>query len=526
LPELSDLTNTGVFVVEGLSRDKTIPVHRDSVTAFLGPAPLGPVDRPVRITGYDQYRRVFGSPGCHSRLEHLARQFFANGGESVWVIRVAASSRRNFIDMPGPEGSLVLRAINPGPLEYIRASVDYDGVSAHEPSCFNLVLQRVRSAAEPLVEEQEIYSKVSVNQGDSRYVGHLLAQSRLVQVPAKVPEAAPNPTISGDAIKVVSYIECQIDWPEGAVPDDYDLVGSAARVTGLFALNSLPDLDVLCMLSGAEDRDIGPVAQLAAERYCSARQAMLVVDPPVAWKTVADVIAGQGQLRLTSPNVMTYYPLLRTRSESGQPIVVSAMGAIAGALVASQEKRNFVARHDTNAVTIRGRYRPAIDLSGEQSALLARFGINTLMPASRLQMKLCGNVTLARTGGVTGEWKALTHRREGLFIVGSIRKSTTWAARETSTPELWAEISEQVREFLSTLRREGRLAGKFDEEAFYIKCDAETNGRAVGTTGDITLLTGLALNTPNAFSTFRFHRAGDQCEITELGVRPGSMQRH
>jgi hypothetical protein len=442
------------------------------------------------------------------------------------VVRVAASSRCNFIDMPGPEGSLVLRAINPGPLEHIRASVDYDGVSAHEPGYFNLVIQRVRSAAEPFVEEQEIYSKVSVNQGDPRYVGHLLAQSRLVQVPVKVPVAAPTPTISGDAIKVVSYVDCQIDWPRGSVPDDYDLVGSAAKGTGLFALNSLGDLDVLCMLSGAEDIDIGPVAQLAAERYCNARQAMLVVDPPVAWKSVSEVLAGQGQLRLTSPNVMTYYPLLRTRSESGQSIVVSAMGAIAGALVASQEKRNFVARHDSNAVTIRGRYRPAIDITGEQSALLARFGINSLMPASRLQMKLCGNVTMARTGGATGQWRALTHRREGLFIVGSIRKSTTWAGHETNSPQLWAEISEQVREFLSTLRREGRLAGEFDEEAFYIKCDAETNARAVGATGDITFLAGLALNEANEFSTFRFHRAGDQCEITELGVRPGSMLRH
>jgi len=523
---LSDLTNTGVFVVEGLSRDKTIPAHRGSVTAFLGPAPRGPVDRPVQINGYDQYRRVFCSPGSHSRLEHLARQFFANGGESVWVIRVAASGRSNLIDMPGPAGSLVLRAINPGPFEHIRASVDYDGVSAHESGYFNLVIQRVRSASESLVEEQEIYSKVSVNQGDLRYVGHLLAQSRLVQVPANVPDAAPTPTISGDAIKVVSYVDCQIDWPLGSVPDDYDLVGSAAKGTGLFALNSLHDLDVLCMLSGAEDRDIGPVAQLAAERYCNARQAMLVVDPSVAWKTVAEVIAGQGQLRLTSPNVMTYYPLLRTRAESGQAIVVSAMGAIAGALVASQEKRNSVALHDSNAVTIRGRYRPAIDISGDQSALLARFGINSLMPATRLQMKLCGNVTMARTGGVTGEWKALTHRREGLFIVGSIRKSTTWAGNETNTPELWAEISEQVREFLSTLRREGRLAGEFDEQAFYIKCDAETNAQAVGATGDVTFLAGLALNEPNAFSTFRFHRAGDQCEITELGVRAGSMLRH
>ncbi|MFT4592244.1 MAG: hypothetical protein ACI80M_001570 [Gammaproteobacteria bacterium] len=523
---MSDLTNTGVFVVEGLSRDKTIPVHRNAVTAFLGPAPRGPVNHPVQVTGYDQYRRMFGAPGCHSRLEHLIRQFFANGGESVWIVRVVGSSRRNFIEIPCTEDALVLRAANPGPLEHIRASVDYDGITALEPGCFNLVLQRVRSVTEPLVEEQETYNRISIDQGDPRYIGHVLAQSRLVMPPTKIPTTAPLPTIRGDAVKVVSYIDCQVDWPAEAAPDDYDLVGSASATTGLFALNSLPDLDVLCILSGKEDRDIGPVAQLAADRYCTTRQAMLVVDPPVAWKSVMDAVEGQGQLRLTSLNIMTYFPLLRTRSDAGETIIVSAMGAVAGALVASREKRNLVARDYRNAVTIRGRYRPSVDLTNEQSALLARFGVNSLMPASRLQMKFCGDVTMARTGGLTGEWKALTHRREGLFVVGSIRKSTTWAGRESSTPELWSEISEQVRDFLSKLRSEGRLAGEFDEQAFYIKCDADTNARAVGQTGDVTLLAGIAFEQANKFSAFKFHRAGDSCEIIELGVQSDSFQRN
>ena len=67
---MSDLTNTGVFVVEGLLRDQSIPVHREAVTAFVGPAPRGPVDRPIQINGFDQYRRVFGAPDCHSPVSY------------------------------------------------------------------------------------------------------------------------------------------------------------------------------------------------------------------------------------------------------------------------------------------------------------------------------------------------------------------------------------------------------------------------------------------------------------------------
>jgi len=446
----------------------------------------------------------------------LARQFFANGGENVWIVRVTGSSRTNYIDIPGPAGSLILRAVNPGPLEYLRASVDYDGITAHEPGCFNLVVQRLRSETEPLVEEQEIYSKLSVSRGDPRYIGHVLQQSTLVQAPETVPEQVPSATVRGDAMKVVSYIDCEVDWPRDSIPGDYDLIGSESRGTGMFALNGLSDLDVLCVLSGCEESDVGPVAMLAAERYCNARQALLVIDPLVAWQSASDVIAGQKDLRMTSPSLMTYFPLMRTRSETGERIKVSAMGAIAGALVAGQ---SGAVSQEAGPITIRGRYRPAIDLTGEQSQLLARLGINSLMPASRLQMKFCGNVTSARTGGVSGQWKELTHRREGLFVVGSIRKSTTWTSREDSTPELWAEVAEQVREFLSKLRAEGRLAGELDEEAFYIKCDADTNATSYGKRGDVTLLAGFALDAPNEFTSFKFHRAGDDCEITELGVQ-------
>lgn len=523
---MSDLTNTGVFLVEGLSRDQSIPVHRKPVTAFVGPAPRGPVNRPIQITSYEQYLRVYSAPGFQSRLEHLVRQFFANGGNSVWVVRVTGSSRCNHIDLPGPTGFLVLRALNPGPLECLRASVDYDGISAHEPESFNLVIQRLRSASEPLVEEQEIYRKVSLNKKDERYLGHALLQSTLVQMPDSLPEERPFATVSGDAVRVVSYQDCTIDWPSDSAPDDYDLIGSDAASTGLFALNALPDLDLLCLLAGAEEAELGPVATLAAERYCVARQALLVVDPPAKWHTTRDAMRDHGEGRFLSSNIMTYYPLLRTRSESGERIIVSAMGAIAGALVSQNRHPDEQGLNENNSVTIRGRYRPALDISDDESVFLARMGVNTLMPASRLQMKFCGNVTSALDGGLTGQWKTLTRRREGLFVVGSIRKSTTWVAVEENCPELWAEISEQVREFLSQLRKEGRLAGEYDDEAFYIKCDATTNAGCMGKTGELNLLAGFALEKPSEFTAFRFTRHGEECDITEIGMLPRAPAGH
>ena len=83
-----------------------------------------------------------------------------------------------------------------------------------------------------------------------------------------------------------------------------------------------------------------------------------------------------------------------------------------------------------------------------------------------------------------------------------------------------------MRDFLSKLRSEGRLAGEFDEQAFYIKCDADTNSHSAGQTGDVTLLAGIAFEQANKFSAFKFHRAGDRCDIIELGVQPDSFQHN
>ena len=47
------------------------------------------------------------------------------------------------ICLPALHGVLVLRAIEPGSSEFIRAAVDYDGIPDQDDSLFNLTLQRV-----------------------------------------------------------------------------------------------------------------------------------------------------------------------------------------------------------------------------------------------------------------------------------------------------------------------------------------------------------------------------------------------
>ena len=79
----SDTSNSGIYVVEGPERGQEIPVSGDSVTAFVGPTPRGPVDHAVPVSSPEEFQKIFGAPECHCRLEHSVRQFFANGGKGL-----------------------------------------------------------------------------------------------------------------------------------------------------------------------------------------------------------------------------------------------------------------------------------------------------------------------------------------------------------------------------------------------------------------------------------------------------------
>ena len=126
----------------------------------------------------------------------MLTQFFANGGGTAIVVRVCPSSRRSQIALAGPSGPLILDAVNPGPSEYLRASIDYDHIPAEETRRFNLIIHRLSSPTSQIVVEQEIFSGVSVEPADADFVVHALLNSDLVNVHGALPAKRPDDTLS------------------------------------------------------------------------------------------------------------------------------------------------------------------------------------------------------------------------------------------------------------------------------------------------------------------------------------------
>ncbi len=446
-----DPEDRGILVDEAPAAGAPIALDEATMAAFIGAAPRGPAHLPIAIASVAEFRARFGAPGQPGHLERQLADYFENGGERAIVVRVPCGEGHGEIALPAARGSLTLRAVNPGVREYLRAAVDYDGLGDDEPQRFNLVIQRVRAPRGPIVEQQEIWTGVSIAPGSEACVEEVLQASRLVRVSGSLPASRPSPTDAGLS-GGHGYVESRARGERQAAMTDYDLVGCAQEGTGLFALEQVPVVDLLCLVPPDPVAQIGPVALLAAERYCAARNALLIIDPPPRWQTVADVARSQRERGIASANLVTYFPrpgAITARPGHGPP--GSLLGAFAGAL----------ARRDSqprgSGLLLRSRRQPALTLSRGECALLARLGVNAIVPGGPGLLRCEGEVTLARPGAGPRPWESLATRRLALRIVGAAARGTRWAAVRPDARQTRHAVRDQLEAWLGLLARRGTL---------------------------------------------------------------------
>ncbi|HKX29087.1 MAG TPA: phage tail sheath C-terminal domain-containing protein [Blastocatellia bacterium] len=120
---------------------------------------------------------------------------------------------------------------------------------------------------------------------------------------------------------------------------------------------------------------------------------------------------------------------------------------------------------------------------------------------------LNGNLTVwgARTvgGDANADLKYINVRRTLLFLRESIDEGTQWVVFEPNTPALWQKITRNVTAFLTGVWRSGALFGTTEQEAFFVKCDAENNPPEQRELGQVVTEIGVAIVRPAEFVIFR-----------------------
>jgi phage tail sheath protein FI len=120
---------------------------------------------------------------------------------------------------------------------------------------------------------------------------------------------------------------------------------------------------------------------------------------------------------------------------------------------------------------------------------------------------LNGNLTVwgARTlgGDANADLKYVNVRRTLLFLRKSIQDGTQWVVFEPNDQGLWQKITRNITAFLTNVWRSGALFGSTAQQAFYVKCDAETNPPEVRNLGEVVTEIGVAIVRPAEFVIFR-----------------------
>ncbi len=268
------------------------PIARTSaqLTAFVGRTLRGPINRPVIVRSFADFQQEFGGLWQPSPLSYAVEHFFDQGGRNAVIVRVANAAQPVTVSLRCGRETLQLEARAPGTREFLRASIDYDNIDQEDRERFNLVVQRVRSPGSERIEAQESFRGLSIDPASPRFVATALLESNLARVRGEVPAIRPDRTLVPGTNLPVGYVSSNPDGSDGLPLTDYDVIGSATRRSGLFALEDVEELAFVYIPPLTRLTDIGVSALLVAARFCRQHRAMLIVDPPATWDTPADVV--------------------------------------------------------------------------------------------------------------------------------------------------------------------------------------------------------------------------------------------
>jgi uncharacterized protein len=494
---------SSIVVTEGPGADNAIVRRPTAVTAFVGRALRGPVNRPVAVRSFAEFQHAFGGLWQPSTLSYAVEQFFENGGQVALIVRVVNGGAPATITLPCGDDTLTLAALSPGSREMLRASVDYDNIGANEPDRFNLVVQRVRAHGSERIEDQEIFRRLSATPGTTRYVAGALQESGLVRVRGAVPATRPDQTFRSGSRQPIGYVDSNPDGDDGAPLTDYDVIGTPEAGSGLFALASVEDLNFVCIPPLTRERDVGPGTLMVAARLCRERRAMLIVDPPAAWDSCDDALQGLRGLDFRSEYALMCFPRVVAFDRlRGRPEVFANGGAVAGTLARLDEQRSPWAAGPDDELLLRLGTRPRRVLTDAERQRLVAHGLNPLQALRSAHPRSLPLKTLAGGAAESAEGALLTAQRRRLLLMNSIEIGTRWALFDAPERGVWRKLERQVQSFLQPFADAGLFGPPGEPGAFQVVCDERLNGPEEVAAGHVNLLVSLRTARPGTYWSF------------------------
>lgn len=514
-------TYPGMYVQEIPSGVHPIAGVSTSDTAFIDFFPQGPVGVATRITGFDDFLRQFGPLlDTGSPAGYGVMQFFINGGQVAWIVRVVSSgagpSSHALTGGSAPSSTLVVSAINPGEWgDSLQVAVDWD--VPVQGTQFNLIVRRVGQVrGRTQVIASEVHRNVTMGISDPSYVVKVVAAaSSLISVAEARGGMGQLPSPTGTNLTQAAAIADVNNSSFSSLANGSDgaVVGANELIGGLDALMHIEPavVNLLCIPAAAtlDGASVAATPQLTAvagavAAFCDTFRCFYLLDIPAGVDTTAKVVDWLGQNTIRDVNAAVAFPRVKIVDpnplRNGALRDIATSGTLAGLYARTDSDRGIWKAPAGTATQLRAIASPSGGkLNDGDSAELNPLGINVIRNLPVYGTVCWGARTLFGADAMTSEWKYVPVRRTAMYIEESLVQGLRWVVFEPNDEPLWAQIRLNVEAFMQSMFRRGAFQGKTPSQAYLVKCDSETTTQADIDRGIVNILVGFAPLKPAEF---------------------------
>jgi len=507
----------GVYVEEVPSSSATLSAGATAIAAFVGFTEKAPTDdpndpdgvKPRLVTSWTQYEALFGGFINGALLPHSVYGYFNNGGSIAYIVRIPNTT-------PATEsGTLALtsgdKTLGPAvefttvePNAKINVAVSPEtppeGVE-DAPTTF-----RVDVIENGKVEES--YEGLTLKPGKTNVADVVNKASTRVKVETKIDTATLPDELA--TLAAGNFPVKPAPATIVAVPGK-TFAGSESARTGINGLVIAEDVTMVIVpdlitaatkADGTIDLTLWKTVQLALINHCEAQaNRMAVLDAPPGFSPQRVKEWRSNEAMYDSAYAALYYPWIKVNNPAATngdtEILVPPSGHMAGVWARNDNERG-VWKAPANEI-VRGALDVEMNITAAEQGLLNPIGINCIRPFGTRGIRVWGGRTLSSNT----DWTYINVRRLFNMIETAIMTGTQYAVFEPNDQKLWEGLKRTVGGFLRGLWRDGALFGASAEQAFYVKCDAETNPPESIDQGKVVVEVGISPVKPAEFVIFR-----------------------
>ena len=492
----------GVYVEELPSSSRTITGVSTSITAFVGRAAKGPLNKAVTVHSFGDYEMIFGGIIQESKMSYAVYHYFLNGGGTAVIVRVDRDGKSSEFEKSGTNLKFV--ASSPGPWS-TNLSINVSHADAKiiedDPDKANLFDLTV---TDNKTGEIESYLNLSINDNSPNFVTTVLEnQSNLIRVKDGISKIDKVPSVK-------EYKLSESKQGTHGTIEHQDIVGSKTNKTGIYALENIDLFNLLC-IPPFKDNEAATSTYSDAAEYCNKRRAILLVDPPHTWKTIGDAVSGK-QDTIVSEDAAMFFPRLMMQDVNNDNKLTSFVpcGAVAGVIARNDSQRGIWKAPAGIEANLAGVSDLEVRLNDEENGQLNPLGLNCLRIMPATGPVIWGSRTLKGADRLANQWKYLPVRRTALYIEESLYRGTQWVVFEPNDESLWTQIRLSVGAFMHDLFLKGAFQGSDPKQAYLVKCDKETTTQYDIDRGIVNILVGFAPLKPAEFVILKIQQLTGQ----------------